>query len=259
MLIVHRSEGGDPHVLLQRRSWWSHHGGTWGLPGGARDSHETAVQTALREAFEEAGVDPGDIRVEGVYHDDHGGWAFETVIATAPVRLDAKPANSESSALEWIPVGEAAGMKLHPGFAETWPAVSGAIDPVLLVLDAANIVGSRADGWWKDRAGATARLLGQVSAQLEYGLRGLPGGTLERWYPRVTMIVEGAAKGVRPVGDVEVVAAEGSGDDTIVETVRAAKPWERVLVVTADRGLRERCAALGAEVIGPRWLLDQLT
>ena len=43
-------------VLLQRRTWWSHHGGTWGLPGGARDSHESALGAALREAAEECGV-----------------------------------------------------------------------------------------------------------------------------------------------------------------------------------------------------------
>mgnify|MGYP003784359627 CR=1 FL=1 len=56
----------------------------------------------------------------------------------------------------------------------------------------------------------------------------------------------------------EVVEAQGSGDDAIVEVVREARPWERVVVVTADRGLRERVSELGAEVMGPRWLLTQL-
>ena len=37
-------------VLLQHRATWSHEGGTWGLPGGARDSHEDVVTTALRES-----------------------------------------------------------------------------------------------------------------------------------------------------------------------------------------------------------------
>jgi rRNA-processing protein FCF1 len=55
-----------------------------------------------------------------------------------------------------------------------------------------------------------------------------------------------------------VVAATGSGDDAIVDVVRQAKPWERVLVVTADRGLKERVGRLGAETVGPKWLLSQL-
>jgi rRNA-processing protein FCF1 len=55
-----------------------------------------------------------------------------------------------------------------------------------------------------------------------------------------------------------VVEAAGSGDDTIVEVVRTARRWERVVVVTADRALRERVADLGAETVGPRWLLSQL-
>ena len=47
---------GDMGVLLQHRAVWSDQGGTWGLPGGARDSHESAVDTAIREAGEEAGI-----------------------------------------------------------------------------------------------------------------------------------------------------------------------------------------------------------
>ena len=45
-----------PAVLLQHRAPWSHQGGTWGLPGGARDSHETPEEAAKREAHEEAGL-----------------------------------------------------------------------------------------------------------------------------------------------------------------------------------------------------------
>lgn len=54
---------GTPAVLLQHRAPWSHHGGTWGLPGGARDSHETPEDTALREAREETGVAIDQLRV----------------------------------------------------------------------------------------------------------------------------------------------------------------------------------------------------
>ena len=47
---------GSAAVLLQHRAPWSHQGGTWGLPGGARDSHETPEEAAKREAHEEAGL-----------------------------------------------------------------------------------------------------------------------------------------------------------------------------------------------------------
>jgi hypothetical protein len=55
---------------------------------------------------------------------------------------------------------------------------------------------------------------------------------------------------------VRVVEARGSGDDAIVDLVRAL-PGRRV-VVTADRELRARSAAAGAEILGPGWLLGLL-
>ena len=150
---------------------------------------------------------------------------------------------------------------LHPGFAETWPEVSLALAPSLVVLDVANIVGARAEhGWWKDRAGAAAKLIAEVEALNTGGLRAVPDRLphLERWFPRLTAVVEGAARGTAPLPGVSVIAASGSGDDAIVAAVRDALPWEHVLVVTADRGLRERVTSLGATVTGPKWLLSQL-
>ncbi|WP_283139631.1 NUDIX hydrolase [Rhizohabitans arisaemae] len=259
LLVVHRDTGGSTHVLMQHRSFDSHHGGTWALPGGARDSHESSVETALREAAEEAAIARGDLRVQGVYLDDHGGWSFETVIAAASVKIEARPANGESIELRWLPVADVAAQPLHPGFAETWPAIMHVLRPLRIVLDAANVVGSRADGWWRDRAGAATRLLTEVSALAAYGVRALPGDNQPtRVFPRFTVVVEGAARTARSTGEIDVVAAPGSGDDAIVDAVRYAAPWERVLVVTADRALRSRCLALGASVVGPRWLLEQL-
>lgn len=253
LLAVHHDEHGTPHVLMQKRSWWSHHGGTWGLPGGARDSHEDAVATALREAREEAALRPDGLRVQGVYLDDHGGWTFQTVIAQADGLLAAAPANGESAELRWLPLDQIAARKLHPGFAESWTEIQLALPPAMLVLDVANIVGARAErGWWNDRLGAATKLLGEVAG------RGFTHPVLAEWFPRVVAVVEGAAKAAPAVGEVEVVAAQGSGDDAIVEVVRHAQPWESVLVVTADRGLKERVEALGATTTGPRWLLNQL-
>lgn len=261
LLAVHHDATGLPHILMQKRSLWSHHGGTWGLPGGARDSHEDSIAGALREAREEAALEGDGLRIQGVYLDDHGGWSFETVIAEASGLLEAIPANSESVELRWLSPAQIAVKRLHPGFAETWPEVGLALAPSLVVLDVANIVGARAEhGWWKDRAGAAAKLIAEIDALNVSGLRAVPGRLphLERWFPRLTAVVEGAARGAAPLPGVSVVAAPASGDDAIVQVVRDALPWERVLVVTADRGLRERVTSLGATVTGPRWLLTQL-
>ncbi len=110
------------------------------------------------------------------------------------------------------------------------------------------MVGSRPDGWWRDRAGAAARLRDALASVGEAGLPPeLPPPV------QVVLVVEGAARHVTSAPGVEVVSAPGSGDDTVVELVAAA-PQRRRVVVTADRELRERVTALGAEVRGPRWL-----
>ncbi|MFD0201219.1 MULTISPECIES: NTP pyrophosphohydrolase [Saccharothrix] len=115
----------------------------------------------------------------------------------------------------------------------------------LLVVDAANVVGSVPDGWWRDRAGAAARLRDDLVAVAEHGLPALPG-PLE-----VVLVVEGKARHVESVPGVRVVSAPGSGDDAIVDVVRA-NPDRPCTVVTADRVLRDRVAALDADVLGPR-------
>lgn len=123
-------------------------------------------------------------------------------------------------------------------------------DVPLLVVDAANVVGSVPDGWWRDRAGATERLRDALRPLAAQGLTGAVAGPLE-----VVLVVEGAAAGVRGVPDVTVAPAAGSGDDEIVRIVAAEReraPDRPCVVVTADRALRERVRALGADVVGPR-------
>jgi len=115
---------------------------------------------------------------------------------------------------------------------------------MLVVVDAANVVGSVPDGWWRDRAAATERLRDALAAA---DLADLAGGPAE-----VVLVVEGRAAGVAPVPGVRVEAAAGSGDDAIVEVVRREGP--DCVVVTADRALRARVAELGARVVGPRAL-----
>lgn len=120
-LLLLRPGGGGSEVLLQLRAAWTHQGGTWGLPGGARDSHESTSQAARREANEETGVDPG-LFVDVVEHRiDHGTWSYTYVVATAPPQMRAYPANHESDAVDWVPVDDVAGRDLHPALALEWP------------------------------------------------------------------------------------------------------------------------------------------
>jgi 8-oxo-dGTP diphosphatase len=173
---------------------------------------------------------------------------------------------------------------------------------VTIVVDVANVMGSRPDGWWRDRAGAAVRLHAEIARLAASGRAilgdepGEPGEPAEdeaerAGGPGFVMVLEGAAKaaaarlapaqakpdapaepdtppasassaaadaGLRPVrpGEVRVVQAAGSGDDAIVAVVRQLSG--RRVVVTADRELRERCVAAGAEIRGPGWLLGLL-
>ena len=120
----------------------------------------------------------------------------------------------------------------------------------VLVVDGANVVGSRPTGWWRDRAGAAERLHRALAAA-------------DLGYDLVVLVLEGQAKGGRPAGDegaVRTVHAPGSGDDAIVEQVRALRDdRDDIVVVTADRALRERVSAAGGSSVGPSWLLDRMS
>ena len=119
----------------------------------------------------------------------------------------------------------------------------------LLVVDAANVVGSRPDGWWRDRAGAARRLHERLLVA-------------DTAYDEVVLVLEGAAKGGVPVGadhHVRTVHAPRDGDATIVaETEAALARGDTVTVITADRVLRGRVEGVGARAMSPSWLLDQL-
>ncbi|BBY55389.1 NUDIX hydrolase [Mycobacterium koreense] len=126
---------GTPAVLLQHRAWWSHQGGTWGLPGGARDSHETPEQAAVREAGEEAGLDGARIAVRtALVTADVGTWTYTTVVADAGERLAVAP-NQESAELRWVPEEEVAALPLHTGFAASWARLRSTVAAVPLHAD----------------------------------------------------------------------------------------------------------------------------
>lgn len=124
--------------------------------------------------------------------------------------------------------------------------------PVTVVVDVANVMGSRPDGWWRDRAGAATRLLAPMPALVGRAVAG-PGG--ERFVlERVVAVVEGAAKGVAAPDGVDLVRAPADGDGSIVATAaELGTHGARVLVVTADRGLRARLPD-DVLVAGPGWL-----
>ena len=261
-LLLRSAAGADAAVGLQLRAEWSHHGGTWGLLGGARDVDEPAVAAALREAGEEASVDADQVRVEASYLDDHGGWGYTTVVVSAVDELPLAPRSSESDAVCWVPLGQVDALDLHPGFARTWPLLRPVGPAPVVLVDGANVVGSRPDGWWRDRAGAAERLRDGLAAFAGTGVAAevlghdVPG---LRLFPRFVLVVEGAARDVTGVDGVEVVGAQGSGDDAVVAEVTARRTAGRpAVVVTADRELRDRVNALGADVLGPRTLLDLL-
>ena len=118
----------------------------------------------------------------------------------------------------------------------------------MLVIDAANVIGSRPTGWWRDRPGAAARFAAQVRAAVADGRLDAP----------VVVVLEGQARRGVDEGSadgVEVVHAPGEGDDTIAELAGARAG---TVVVTADRGLAERVRTVDGEIVGPSWLLDRL-
>jgi len=116
----------------------------------------------------------------------------------------------------------------------------------LVVVDGANVVGSVPDGWWRDRPGAAVRLRDALTPVIAGGLPDLPGPV------EVALVVEGRARDIPQTTDgVRVVRAAGSGDDTITDLVRREAGTRRIVVITADRGLRDRVTAHGAEVRGP--------
>lgn len=118
----------------------------------------------------------------------------------------------------------------------------------ILVIDGANVVGSRPDGWWHDRPGAARRLADALGAAR------LP-------YDEVVLVLEGEARRGPPAGQEDVLRvehADRNGDDAIVsEVARQVATGAEVAVVTADRELRSRVEEAGGTNLGPNWLLDQ--
>ncbi|TQL48309.1 ADP-ribose pyrophosphatase YjhB (NUDIX family) [Homoserinimonas aerilata] len=117
LLVIDRERG----ILLQHRAEWSHFGGTWGLPGGARHEHESALEAALREAGEEAAVPEDAVRplFESVL--DLGYWSYTTVAVEVTRPFEPQITDPESLDLQWIALDRVLDLPLHPRFEESWP------------------------------------------------------------------------------------------------------------------------------------------
>ncbi len=117
MLLRERS------ILMQHRADWVHNGDTWGLPGGARDSHEDAIAAAIREAVEETGINGELVTPLNIFTDNHLDWRYDTVLAKADPNLELGDWNQETKDMAWVPIENVDKLPLHPSFARTWPAI----------------------------------------------------------------------------------------------------------------------------------------
>ncbi len=129
---------------------------------------------------------------------------------------------------------------------------------VTLVVDVANVMGSRPDGWWRDRAGAATRLLAELDALVGREVAGPDGAVLV--VAELVAVIEGAARAAADPAParLRVARAAADGDSTVVEeAVTAAAAGRSAVVVSADRGLRARLPA-SVRAAGPRWVLGLL-
>jgi rRNA-processing protein FCF1 len=119
----------------------------------------------------------------------------------------------------------------------------------MVLVDAANVVGSRPTGWWRDRAKAARDLCDRLRAATRSGQVPQP----------VVVVLEGKARGGVQEGTadgVRVVHAPGVGDDLIASLAAASD--ETVTLVSADRELAARTRREGVNVVGPNWLIERL-
>lgn len=228
-------------VLLQHRAPWSHLGGTWGVPGGARDSHEDVVTTALRETWEETGLDLSAGKLLGVHRAVHPDWSYTTVIM-AVGDADSPTANAESLELRWVDPARVPELPLHPGLADAWPVLTGS--RVRLLVDVANVMGARPDGWWRDRLAGAQR----VVDALEH-IVGTTVGPAGELVGLIQPVLEGGGRGATAQSPAVLTVAAATADEFIAEAAMAGD-----VVVTADRELRQRVERSGAVTMGPGWL-----
>lgn len=216
-------------VLLQRRAWWTHHGHTWAVPGGAVRSDETPRQGAIREAVEEAQLPPESLRVLAQSTEEHHTWRYTTVLATTRAAVTAHDDSGESAELRWVPPERVERFPLHRDFAAAWPTLAGQLDrELVLIVEGASVSPEPLNALAASPLPATA---------LEIG-HGPDDARLWSWWPRL----------LRTAGPDESLAS--------ARQAHRERPGDHVVVVTADGELRGRAAAEGVATIAPATLLS---
>ncbi len=224
-LLVHDPARG---ILLQLRSSWSHHGGTWGIPGGARHEDETAVQGALREAGEEAGVPAENLRLVFSNLLDLGFWSYTTVIVEAVEPFEPKIGDAESLDLRWVPIDEVSSLDLHPGFGASWDKLRPELGrTVSLLIDSRG----KAESLEADAEGVASR--GITASELGLGFH-------QRW-PRVALVSESPS------------AVRDAAEELLN---RGAEGSNLAIVVTDDDALSAEVKSLGGTVVAHTVLAD---
>jgi 8-oxo-dGTP pyrophosphatase MutT (NUDIX family) len=288
-LLVYVHHPTDPAlslVLLQHRAQWSHQGGTWALPGGAMDSDETPAEAALREADEECMLDPKLVVPRGMYSDDHGGWAYHTVLAQAAEPLRVRADGYESDEAVWRPAGEVDRIDLHPGFAASWPVLRAALAPLTVFVDGTGPVGARPGS--DDPADVGRRLHARLTDLTRSGVTVPPDGVaapaLARWYPDYVLVLEAAAAAAAAraaaddaarkasetprfswnepltvrTAEIQIVAvADGAQADDVLADLAANTPGRR-LVVSGRRIARDRGEAAAPLLIADRTVVPRI-
>lgn len=219
-------------VLLQRRAWWTHHGHTWAMPGGAVSSAETPELAALREATEEAGVAAHAVRLVASSTVEHGSWRYTTVLAHPVGPLGESVVSDETAELRWVAPSEVDTLPLHAGFAGAWPALVRQLGrELVLVVDLAELA---------SLAGTTPvrdLLRNVLERPVPAGHIGVPEQDGWVWWPRVYLVNSApewdGRHAVEPDDDVRILDVSPT---TAVRQARAANPASHVAVATADAG-----------------------
>ena len=126
-LLLYRAN----EILLQHRAPWVHNGDTWGIPGGARDSHESALEAALRESNEEIGIESEFVTAIFTHLDDHIDWSYETIVAQLKPEGELFKNNHETIDLRWFSIAQVGEANLHPSFARSWPTISARLQEIV--------------------------------------------------------------------------------------------------------------------------------
>ena len=140
-LFLLARDASGPVVLMQHRAAWTNFGDTWGIPGGARDLHESAEEAAVRETVEECAIGPAHVNVveaevtAGPFEAAAGlpgGWTYTTVIAhTKDGNTLATTANEESKELRWVALHEIEDLQLIGPFRQALPRIRQMIEPLI--------------------------------------------------------------------------------------------------------------------------------